>query len=66
MIKDINDSHFLEMLAHWFEMQHKLKYHPESASTEIQVHLHLIAAKLKHIENNFTDSDLDWPPKCSK
>jgi len=52
MIDGITDSQFLDMLAHWFEMQHKQKYHPESASTEIQDHLRRIAAKLRHIENN--------------
>lgn len=62
-MEEMNDMEFLEMIADWFEMQHKLKFHPESASTEIQDHLRKIAAKLRHIEKNFTDSDLGWPPE---
>lgn len=61
MIKGIKDSHFLEMLAHWFEMQHKLGRWPDCSSNEVQKDLMRIAKKLRHIETNFDDSDLNWP-----
>lgn len=57
----MNDSELLEMLAMWFDVEHKLGRWPDSSSMKIQNDLRRIAKKMRHIETNFDDSDLNWP-----
>lgn len=57
----MNDSQLLEMLAMWFDVEHKRGRWPDSSSMEVQNDLRRIAKKMRHIETNFDNSDLNWP-----
>lgn len=50
MKKNYPDSKLLEMLADWFDVEHKLGRWKDNDSTEVQDDLRRIAAKLSELE----------------
>lgn len=57
MIMGINDSEYLEMLAHWFDQMQQMGRLGDSRKTEVQDRLRRIAGRLRNTRPGGYDED---------